>query len=608
MNHSFNADALFKKAPYPVFILRRDGSAGYTNDHFTALDEIIYDGDAMTAAKFAASMATVLTQDDAAAVEAKAGGSTYRFSSTPIDDGWLVQGADITAMANERDFYKEALDNLPADIGVFDLDGKYMYVNPAGIKDEALRKWIIGKTDFDYSHYRGKDTTMPETRKALAQKVIETRNEQGYEEEIRRPGQESDWQMRKLSPVFDNDGNIKFFLAYGINIKERKKAELAQKEALAYIEKSAKAKEEFVAVMSHEIRTPMNAIIGMSRLLAKTKLSQRQSQYLDGILAASGNLIVIVNDILDFSKIEAGKVRLEQAGFSFTEVIEYARAVTEQQAAEKKLQLEFNVDPDISDILLGDVYRINQVVVNLLNNAIKFTDRGKVSTNITVEDEDEQEQRLCICVCDTGIGMTASFMEEMFTMYSQEEGITRRYGGTGLGLKITSQLVEMMDGEIEVESRKNEGSCIKVKLRLKKGTINDIPEATQLNFPEDALQGKNILIAEDNGLNVLVASTVLQNYGAAIVVAQNGREAIDILSSPNDIHAVLMDIEMPVMDGLEATNIIRRELSLDLPVIAVTANVMPEDKEKLAAAGMNGFVAKPFAEAELVGTLLKNLG
>jgi len=531
--------------------------------------------------------------------------SSYLFNLTKIDAGWLAIATDITAIVEERDFYKEALDNLPADIGVFDVEGKYLYVNPAGIKDADLRSWIIGKDDFDYCKYRNRDTSMAEFRKQLFLNISQTKKDESYEEEINLPGKETDWQLRKMRPVFDEKGEIKFILAYGINIKERKKAELAQQHAFEVVEKSAKAKEEFVAVMSHEIRTPMNAIIGVSRLLAKTSLDEKQSKFLDAILTASGNLIVIVNDILDFSKIEAGKLRMEQAGFSFQEVIEYAKAVTAHQAAEKGLALEFNIEKDVADIFIGDVYRINQVIVNLLNNAIKFTHKGKVSTNIRLEQNEDDSQQLCICVKDQGIGMTETFMQQMFTMYSQEEGITRKYGGTGLGLKITSQLVELMNGKIEVESEKDKGSCIKVKLNLPKGSLKDIPSSTHVRFPENALHGKRILIAEDNSLNVLVVSTVLQSYGATVQVAENGQEAVDALRKHLNVHAVLMDVEMPVMDGIEATKIIRNEISKSLPIIALTANVMPEDRQKLLDAKMNDLISKPFAEADLIGILLK---
>jgi signal transduction histidine kinase/CheY-like chemotaxis protein len=526
----------------------------------------------------------------------------YSFSVLSNDDYYIITGTDVSELVAEKDFFYEVLERLPADIGVFDTSGRYLYVNPVGIKDQALRNWIIGKTDFDYCNYRGKDTSMAESRKNIVEQIIATRQEQGYEEEIKKEGKESDWQLRKLCPVFDEHGDIKFILGYGINIAARKKAELAQKQALALIEISAKAKEDFVAVMSHEIRTPMNAIIGMSRILAKTKLDEQQSQYLEAILAASGNLIVIVNDILDFSKIEAGKLRLDPIGFSFSDVIGYAKAVTVQQALEKDLHLQFQLDDNIASVLIGDVYRINQVIVNLLNNAIKFTHHGRVTVSIGLDADNDTAQDISICVTDTGIGMNEAFLQQMFSMYSQEQGITREYGGTGLGLKITNQLVELMNGHIEVKSRKNEGTSIKVKLSLRKGTQADLPLKNTAVLHENSLEGKNILLAEDNMLNVLVATTVLKNNGANVIAAYNGKEAIDILKSQH-IDAVLMDVEMPGMDGIAATRIIRNEMRSAVPVIALTANVMPEDRKKLADAGMDDFIAKPFAEADLIAAL-----
>lgn len=589
---------LYDHAPQPVVLLTSAGTLLYHNTFFQQHCE--------SDPNFDIQQLHQLLQDGPSA-DVRIANKVYRFTSLLLGKDCLLSGTDITSVVAESDFYKECLDNLPADIGVFDLQGRYLYVNPKGIKDKELREWIIGKTDFDYCNYRGRDTAMAEFRKELIAQVAATNTEQGYEEEIQRPGTESDWQMRKLSPVFDDEGAIKFLLAYGINIKERKKAEIAQQEALQIVERSAKAKEEFVAVMSHEIRTPMNAIIGMSRLLAKTSLNQQQTEYLDAILTASGNLIVIVNDILDFSKIEAGKLRLEQAGFMIQEVFDYARAVTLQQANEKGLQLEFKADKELSHIFIGDIYRINQILVNLVNNAIKFTEHGVVSTNVTLQKDYTDRQDILVEVTDTGIGMTEDFMKEMFSMYSQEAGISRRYGGTGLGLKITSQLVDLMNGTIGVESRKNVGSCIRVQLSLPKGTMDDLPANIHLRYPDNVLKGKRIMVAEDNRLNVLLASTVLQNYGASVVVAENGHEAVKLLQKETGIDAVLMDVEMPVMDGLEATAYIRTHLSSTVPIIALTANVMPDDKERLAAAGMNEMITKPFAEADLIGALIRSL-
>lgn len=598
---------LFRHSPDAVLIADNSGTVLFKNRLWDGVTSVVVDKEDKSLTAFITELSE----------EYKAGGNIkmnvllnrrhYSFSISSNDQFYIITGTDITELIQEKKFYQEVLDNLPADIGVFDPKGRYLYVNPAGIKDTTLRNWIIGKTDFDYCNYRSRDTAMAEERKEIFRQIRDTGKEQVYEEEIKKEGKETDWQLRKLCPVFDDKGEIKFVLGYGMNIAARKKAELAQKEALAVIERSAKAKEDFVAVMSHEIRTPMNAIIGMSNILAKTNLDQKQSQYLDAILSASGNLIVIVNDILDFSKIEAGKLRLDPAGFSFSEVINYSKAVTAQQATEKDLDLQFHLDNTITNVLIGDMYRINQVVVNLLNNAIKFTHHGKVVVSISLEEDKTDTQDIIIKVEDTGIGMNEEFLQQIFSMYSQEMGITRQYGGTGLGLRITYQLVELMNGHIEVKSAKNEGTTIKVKLSFRKGAGSDLPNKNVDLFPENCLEGKTILIAEDNALNILVASTVLKNNGANVISAFNGKEAVDAMKETGGIDAILMDIEMPEMDGITATKIIRGELFSSVPVIALTANVMPEDRQKLTEAGMNDFISKPFVEADLLAALLKRI-
>jgi signal transduction histidine kinase len=444
---------------------------------------------------------------------------------------------------------------------------------------------------------------MAEHRRGVFKAIEQTKEEQGYEEEIITKDGEQVWQLRRQSPVFDAAGNIKFVLAYGINITPRKKAELAQQEALALVEKNAKAKEEFVATMSHEIRTPMNAIIGMSQQLAKTELDDEQSKYLDAVIAASGNLIVIVNDILDFSKIEAGKLSLEKIGFSFTDTFNYAKAVTQQPAEEKGLELDFILDNKVAPVLIGDPYRINQILVNLLTNAIKFTRKGTVTASVTLKEDLLAQQHISISVKDTGIGMTESFMKKIFSSYEQEEGITREHGGTGLGLRISKRLVEMMQGTIEVQSKKNEGTDVTVNLTLSKGSLTNLPGKAKTDFAENVLEGKTILLAEDNQLNILVAATVLSKRGAKVIAVINGKEAIEALQV-NKIDAILMDVEMPVMNGIQATEAIRKD-NISTPIIALSANVMPVDRKRFSASGMNDFVAKPFLEHELLNVLLK---
>ena len=501
---------------------------------------------------------------------------------------------------SQKVFYETILNQLPTDIAVFDKNHRYLFVNPGAIKIEEYRKAIIGMDDFEYCAYRNRNTSVAELRREHFLQVEKTRKPIAFEDSMLNAKGRVITHLRNMFPVYNEKDELEMIIGFGIDITERKEAEEELIKAKNLAEQLTGSKDQFLANMSHEIRTPMNAILGMSHQLAKTNLDDTQEFYNDTISKAAENLLIIINDILDFSKIEAGKLSLENIGFEMTEVIEKAMQVMLYKAEEKGISITKNISEGISPVLLGDPYRINQVLLNLINNAIKFTEKGKVSIGCERVKETITTQTLKITVSDTGIGMEKEFVDRIFEKFTQEDvSVTRRYGGTGLGLSISKELVALMGGEIKVVSEKNTGTDISFYLELKKGIIADLPSKEVVNIDTRILTGKKILVVDDNEMNRLVATTILNNYGALCIEAVNGKESVEILEA-DKIDLVLMDIQMPVMDGIEATRIIRKDISETLPVIALTANAIKGANEKYFALGMNDYLSKPFTENDLI--------
>lgn len=448
-----------------------------------------------------------------------------------------------------------------------------------------------------------------------AEEVIKEKNElrrQGqsdaYELCLRNKNGEQKWWLISGAPHYNDKNELIGSIGIHLDITNQKKLELELTEAKLQAERSAQAKELFLANMSHEIRTPMNAIIGMGQQLQKTVLTNRQSLFLDAINNSADHLLVIINDILDISKIEAGRLNLENIGFNISALVKSAVQAMQLKAEEKGLQLEIGLDERIHPVLMGDPYRIKQVLLNLVSNAIKFTEKGSVRIECTLVQEEGDRQFVGMSITDTGIGMDESFTSMLFTKFSQEDtSIARKYGGTGLGMSISKKLLEMMDGSIAVKSKKNEGTCISFKLPLLKGEAADLAEKEELEIDTAILKGSRILLVEDNEMNRLVATTVLEHYGVVFREAVNGQEAIDILREET-FDLVLMDVQMPVMNGIEATGHIRAEISKDIPIIALTANAIKGENDKCLQAGMNAYVTKPFEEEVLIKTIAGLLG
>ncbi len=405
------------------------------------------------------------------------------------------------------------------------------------------------------------------------------------------------------------------------DITERRRWEIELKRAKEEAEAAAVAKSEFLANMSHEIRTPMNPIMGLTHLLKQTPLSEKQADYITKIQEAAKILQRIINNILDFSKIGAGRVHLEQVDFTLESILNSLKIVFIEPAEKKGLEIRFVADPNIPKTLRGDPTRLQQVLMNIVGNAIKFTEAGRVMLQVDLKNRDDAAAMIRFSISDTGSGISEDQQSHIFNAFTQaDSSVTRKYGGTGLGLAISQSLVRIMGGEIHVESTRGKGSTFFFTLPFGVPEISpnspattvfaSKPERVQAEHIDDSSGMKKysfpqarILLAEDNLINQQVAMEILNSTGASVVCAGNGREAIEMLQN-EEFDLVLMDIQMPEMDGFEATKIIRSNPKYaSIPIIAMTAHALNGDSERCLEAGMNAHIAKPISPDEFFRVL-----
>ncbi|WP_405117167.1 ATP-binding protein [Phaeobacter sp. BS23] len=414
------------------------------------------------------------------------------------------------------------------------------------------------------------------------------------------------WLETNQVPMLRDDGTVETIIAVERDVTAAKQYEQQLKDARIAAEEGARVKSEFLATMSHEIRTPMNGVIGMAQMLERTQLNEDQKLYADTILGSARTLLSLINDVLDLSKMDAGEVILSEVDFDLPACFQQTLQLFEPQAQEKGITLDLDIAPDVPRMINGDDRRLRQVLLNLVGNAVKFTESGGIRVAVATSRAGDR-LRLRFSVTDTGIGIAKAKQDQIFERFSQADAaITRRFGGTGLGLTISRLLCEAMGGEIDVTSDPGKGSCFSVHMRMQPATGSGLVEvADSAQQAGRSLDGMRILVAEDNRINRLLVEKYLQDEPVTLEFAVDGAEAME--KTPDfDPDVILMDMSMPVMNGLDATRNIR-EMDIRQPVIAaLTANAFDSDREACLKAGMDDFLSKPINRDDLLAVLRKH--
>ena len=669
-------------------------------------------------------------------------------------EGHLWQYVDVTEQTlaehkieDQKIFYENVLNNIPADIVAFNMNHEYLFVNPTAVKDPEVRKWMIGQTDENYCRARNKPDNIALERTNVFNEVIKNKKLIFWEEKLIDKDGNPEFHLRNMFPVLDENGEVIQVIGFGLDITDRKKIEdqlkinekryrdlfnysqayicthdltgklitvnpaicellgqtqeeligkslteflphedisafqtsyldkvihdgsangifriigdkgrkafliyknfkvqdeisdpyiigfsqditeriKTEKELLAtkkITEEANRAKETFLANMSHEIRTPMTGILGIANLLSKTGLDDQQRKFTKLISESANNLLTIVNDVLDIEKIAAGKLDLELIPFKLEDKVFTTLQSFQFKAEDKNINLLMNSSLPDDLIVIGDPYRLSQILNNLLSNALKFTNDGEISINMDTKKSDDKTLTVEIQVQDTGIGIRQEKLTDIFNPFVQASSdTTRKYGGTGLGLTICKNLVEMQGGKINVKSAEGVGTTFSFFIPYEKGTEDLLPDDNKEDINFKDLESIRILVAEDVELNQFLVKHILDSWGCEVTIANNGREAVEIVKKQY-FDLILMDIQMPEMDGITATKTIRNlniaEKSIidkslitkkirtisskdksTIPIIALTANALKGDGQRYIDIGMNGYITKPYTEEKL---------
>ncbi len=481
-------------------------------------------------------------------------------------------------------------------------DGFFKFINPAfsqilGWQEEEL----LDKPFFDFIHPDDIQATADEVAKqAEGETTINFTN--------RYKTSDGNWKWLQWCAIPDTETGGLYAVAS--DVTELIETQIGLQKAKEEGERLAQVKNNFLSNMSHEIRTPLNAIMGFNDLLSKSQLNGDQKKYVEMASNASKTLSVLINDILDISKLESGKLALENRPFSIESIIKQIVQLQSPSAKEKEIKLIYSIDNEIPDFVVGDETRLIQILTNLLSNAIKFTDEGYVELKCVEHERGPSESTISFVIKDTGIGIEEGKLELIFERFMQASKSTSRvYGGTGLGLSIVKMLVELHGGKLNVDSTINKGSEFIFEITYPIGSASGI-QANSKNRETPTsgpLDGIKILLVEDNLHNQFLAKTFLQRHNVIVELADNGAIAVDMMRAEN-YDAVLMDLQMPIMDGFTATQKIRKDLDLDLPIIACSAHSLAGEREKCIATGMDEYISKPYTEEQLISTLVEFVG
>jgi signal transduction histidine kinase/DNA-binding response OmpR family regulator len=435
--------------------------------------------------------------------------------------------------------------------------------------------------------------------------VLEEKNIVSFEEAVEQAGRMCYYWITKF-PLLDDEGSVRNIGVLASDITELKETELKLIESRKEAEHAKEAQEAFLANMSHEIRTPMNGIIGMSNLLMGTKLNEEQKDFTQSIQESARSLLSIINDLLDFSKIKSGKFQLEHSSFDIRNSIGKALHPLQFRAEEKNLNLQLNIEDNVPEILIGDPLRLQQIIINLAGNSLKFTAHGSVTVTVRSETISDKNISLHVSVKDTGIGIAEEKLDKIFESFTQSKAEdARKYGGTGLGLAIVKQLVELQNGTISVQSLEGKGSEFTFSIPYERSEAKAYDAVIEQSFGAvQLLEDIRILVAEDNLINQKVVKSTLSKQGAIVTVAGNGQEAIQQMKQ-HGFDLILMDLQMPEMDGYRATRYIRQIIKTDIPIIAMTADAIKGEEEKCYEAGMNAYISKPFDPNDLYNRILQ---
>ncbi|HEX8428359.1 PAS domain S-box protein [Hymenobacter sp.] len=511
-------------------------------------------------------------------------------------------------LAEQNRLFRQVIDTTPHLIYLKDTQGHYLLANRAtaelyGMTPAQVVNTQLGQRPIslaDSQRYRSQDEQVIRTGKELAQ-----------EETFTRPDGSLLWFYSIKRPFVLADGSVQV-LGIDSNITELKRMQLDLRAAKEAAEENAQAKQNFLANMSHEIRTPLNGILGIAGLLAKTPLDDQQSQYLGHIRHSADHLLVVINDVLAMAQLGAGKIRTETIPFDLRDVLQASQESLLPRAEEKGIGLTLNLPPtEVPTTVLGDPYRLRQILLNLLSNAVKFTERGQVALTCRLLSKPGEKLLFHFSVQDTGPGIPTHQLQDMFEPFTQASASTaREFGGSGLGLSISRGLVELMGGTMTAESQLNEGSTFLFTLpfRSTNATITRESYAPALDYR--SLGPRRVLLAEDNAINQFLVESLLRNWGWSVDTANTGPEALTLFGR-NFYDIVLMDIQMPGMDGETAMRLLRQHpepARATTPILALTAHALRGEAERYLASGFSGYLSKPFREEELFQTISAALG